>query len=104
MSKLTESLYRSPLRRREMTGRRRAAYLLLGVLAAVSLATAYWSPYQALHQTVTSLGIYGMLALGAQDDIRRRGWKAYWTAGGIQDLAVAAAWTALLVVWILDVR
>lgn len=103
MSKLVESLFRPPLRRKELSGKSRTAYFLLGVLAAISLATAYWSPYQLLHQILTSVGIYGMVALGALEDIWRKGWGTYRRGGGLfQDAMVAGVWSLLLIIWIMD--
>ena len=103
LSNFVKSLFKPPLRRRELSGKSRLFYVFLGLLAAISLATAYWSTRQVLHQIGTSVGIYGMILLGAIGEIRSSNLNAYRRNGGLfQDIAVASIWTVLLVVWILD--
>lgn len=103
MSNFVKSLFKPPLRKRELSGKIRLLYVLLGLMAMVFLATAYWSEWQVLHQIGTSVGIYGMILLGLVTEIRSKGGKAYRRTGGFfQDFAIAGIWTILLIIWILD--
>lgn len=101
MSRLVEFLYRKPVNR-QLTGKAKAAYVLLGVAAAVILVTSYWSSHQALHQIGTTAAIVGMLAINAVSTIRKGGFRAYRDGSMRVDIAILVIWIILLVIWIMD--
>lgn len=101
MSKLVEFLYKKPIKR-ELKGAARLVYILLGVLAALSLVTAYWSSHQLLHQIGTTAAIVGMLVVGGITECKKNGFAAYRKKTLPRDISVLVLWLILLVIWIVD--
>lgn len=79
----------------------KTAYLLLLVIALISLISVYYDQdRQLLHQVVTTVGIMGATAIAAVNEIKVEGSKGYFKKGLIRDIGVIVLWLVLLVIWI----
>ena len=84
-----------------MGAKSKAVYLLLLVVALISLISAYYDPdRQLLHQFCTTAGIIGAMTIAAVNEIKAKGMKGYAKGGMVRDLGVIILWCILLVIWV----
>ena len=100
MSTLIERMYNSPVAQTNMKGKMKIAYVALGVIAFVMLATAYTSQHQLLHMIGTSVGVYGMVLLRVISSYQEDKIKYLKEGAVIRDVVLTVAWTFLLYMWI----
>ena len=80
----------------------KAVYMLLGVMGAVCLVTAYYAKNQLPHQIGATVGILGMVLVSAVSRVRQKGWREYLLLWARRDIGIAVIWAILLCVWIVN--
>ncbi len=100
MSRVTDFLYKrlDPVKSGKAF---RAVYIAAGVVAAISLFTAYWSKHQILHQIVTTVGILVMLCMRCYSESRDKKCRFYEGKEFKRLIGVLFVWLVLLVIWIM---
>ena len=80
----------------------KTVYMLLGLMGAAFLVTAYYAENQLIHQMGATAGILGMVLVGAVCRVRQSGWKEYLLLWARRDIAIAVAWAILLCIRIVN--